>query len=187
MMSNTAAAAKGTMSDGNVRNMCDRCNEATHRGLLTLQHMCKLCMKLNEKDTSTEEDEEVILVYHSNHSVITCYCGQIIEGRHHCLLANKRVNAIRVVVCDYDGERRKTAECDICSEKEKEKRFIDQWRHDESGYCRCTKCDDKCYGDLPKICACSWYIDREAIPRCKECDEMVEESSDNYSYCANCM
>ena len=70
-------------------------------------------------------ENEITLVYHRNHSVLTCYCGELIEGRHQCHLAGERVNTIKVLECDYDSERQTkiTSKCVTCIQEEKEKRW----------------------------------------------------------------
>ncbi len=110
-------------------------------------------------------------IYHRNHGITTCWCGELIRGRHQCLLDNTVVNKIDIVECDYQSsEKDNKYKCYICITEEEESRYADQWRFDEDGYCYCSDCGEKCYdNELPKECFCLTYIDREGVRRqCKE-------------------
>ena len=111
------------------------------------------------------------LIYHSQHGVITCVCGELITGKHTCDIL---ISKIEVVVCDFYSRFMKENDkvCRVCLVKEGEKRYEDQWETDESGYCICAEYKLKCDGCLPKRCDCHSYIDTDGTPKCKGCNEI---------------
>ena len=64
------------------------------------------------------------------------------------------------ILCDHDT-------CQVCVDwldrQRKLKIFEGQWFEDRDGYTRCDECGEKCNGDIPKDCACEWYIDEEGV------------------------
>ena len=106
------------------------------------------------------------MTYHKKANVITCICGVVIRGVHTC---NTQVSKITIVECNYDSVGDGNGRCLTCVTKEQECKYLDQWTTDESGYCICEECGDKCDGFLPKICNCSGFIDTDGEVKCKSC------------------
>ena len=128
-----------------------------------------------------------VFTYHKNHNVVSCVCGELINGKHDCKVEGDKVMQIRVKECFYESSRKDADEdaCEICLDKEAEKAYEDQWDTDD-GYCICSTCGDKCDGDLPKECSCDAYIDRNGEERCKSCDELWLSPYLDYGSCKFC-
>ena len=109
-------------------------------------------------------DEMVILTYHTNHQVISCHCGvEIGIWEHECIL-EVPCYKIKVVECTYNSREVKSSTaptCTLCKEKEKEKEYSNQWYcNDDDGYSRCMECGNKCDEYLPKNCGCLAYDEK---------------------------
>jgi hypothetical protein len=129
--------------------------------------------KNNNEDTLLHysNGSTVVLTFHQDYNIVTCVCGVVIQGEHSC---NNEMTRIQVKVC----HNLRSEECQICLKKEKEQKFEDQWRTDEDGYSCCSYCGYKCYGELPKICPCSAYVDKDGVEKCKSCNETWENLID---------
>ena len=110
-------------------------------------------------------------------------CGIVIEGKHSCEV---EVSKIQIVECDFVRSRDKNNDCQICIVKENERKFEDQWREDEDGYCYCSFCGDKSYWGLPKQCCCKAYVGNDGLEKCKSCQKIpilkVENSLSLFSH-----
>ena len=110
--------------------------------------------------------------YHIPSKTISCICEKVISGEHTC-------HNIRVKECN--GEN-----CIICKNQKDLQLFIDQWYQDRDGYTRCSTCEDKCYGDLPKECSCNAYVAEDGVEKCKSCKHPWNEKHVVFHECENC-
>ena len=117
-------------------------------------------------EETSDSTNNSVLTYHTKHKILTCMCGIVIEGKHSCEV---EVSKIQIVECDFVRSRDKNNDCQICIVKENERKFEDQWREDEDGYCYCSFCGDKSYWGLPKQCCCKAYVDNDGLEKCKSC------------------
>ena len=98
------------------------------------------------------------LTFHSSTKSITCSnCSIEIDGKHIC----KGVPIVKECKGSFD--------CEFCEAKENIRLCEAQWYEDQDGYNRCSECDLKCDGDLPKICACKSFVDVDGEEKCKRC------------------
>ena len=111
--------------------------------------------------------------YHKESKTVTCICGKEINGEHTCN------NILKVKECNGD-------DCTICEDKEDERLCEEQWYEDEDGYCRCSTCDLKCDGDLPKRCNCNAYVDTDGVEKCKSCNQPWGNKETEYDHCDHC-
>ena len=59
--------------------------------------------------------------------------------------------------------------------------YLDQWTEGDDDIYYCTECGTRCYDrELPKVCDCEWYTDKEGIARCKKCNVKYD------GYCRKC-
>ena len=129
-------------------------------GSETIEGELKRHLKIKCENSTKVEEKTIMLI---------CHCGQTINGRHSCLKEKEEpVKKLQVIECGFSVLGNKISNtCSFCEEDAKKKQFVNQWRIDGDGYCRCTECDDKCDDELPKDCSCTWYFDREGVARCK--------------------
>ena len=141
-------------------------------------------LKRKYENATNEEEKSIMLIYHRGAQAIECHCGETINGRHNCLKEKvEAVKKLQVIECRFNTLGYKIdTKCCFCEKDAKEKQFINQWRVDDDGYCRCTECGDKCDDELPKDCSCTWYYDMEGVARCKECNVTIDTE---YCTCDN--
>ena len=61
--------------------------------------------------------------------------------------------------------------------------YLNQWYEEYYGtdIYSCAECYMICeYRELPKVCECVWYTDKEGVDRCKECNVVYD------GYCRKC-
>ena len=119
----------------------------------------------------SSEKKSIVFLYHRAAELFECCCGHIVDGDHSCL-KGEFIENVQVLECGFADD--KNIVCNVCKEDEMEKEFYSQWSFAD-GYCRCTGCDEECDMELPKVCACTWYIDTRGVARCKKCDSECSE------------
>ena len=158
--------------------------------LLCLYYIClRFCLPLSLP--SAQHRCCCIITYHKRHNIITCVCGQQIDGTHECVM-KKPHTMIKVVECIYDMHCDGSIPyCPVCDEAAKKKAFEEQWYIDRDGYSLCEECGHKSdWGEVPKMCGCMVYdvgeehrfVDGQCV--CTGCDDVLADGPEEL--CKKC-
>ena len=113
------------------------------------------------------KDENFILTYHQASKMITCACGELIEGHHTCLIKPGQMMMI-FQTCGYKTwKAKKGDECEVCMKKENFQKYLDSSYTDQDGYEYCSFCREHAH-----CCSCDAFVDMDGKKKCKKCKEL---------------